>query len=174
MAQIKKWEIWGAIVSIFLGSALHFVYGWSGQAHFVALFGAVNESTWEHLKIGFWPPFIIAILEWFYFGRKLNNFCLATFVKLFSIPVIIIVMFYGWLAFFPDNFIWDISVFVFAIFVSYFLSYRILKSKKSQGFETIWTALIIVIALMFSLFTYYPPHSFLTRDPVEGDYGIGK
>ncbi|MCX6806760.1 MAG: DUF6512 family protein [Candidatus Berkelbacteria bacterium] len=171
--KIKKWEIWGAVISIFLGSALHFIFNWSGRNHFVALFGAVNESTWEHLKIAFWPTFIFAVIEWLVWGRKLKNFCLATFVKLITIPIIIITLFYGWLVIFPDNFIWDISIFVFAIIVGYILSYKILQSKKPYGSDTIWALLILIILLAFSLFTYFPPKNFIFHDPVDGRYGIG-
>ena len=172
MKQIKIWEIWGAVISIAFGSALHFVFGWSGGNRLIALFGAVNESTWEHLKIAFWPTFIFAFIEWLVWGKKLKNFCLATFVKLITIPVIIMVLFYGWLAFSPDNFIWDISIFVLAIIVGYILSYKILQIKKTYCSETIWALLVLIILLTFSLFTYFPPKIFLFQDPVNGGYGI--
>lgn len=172
MTKIKKWEIWGAIVSIFLGSALHFVFNWSGESHFVAYFGAVNESTWEHLKIAFWPAFIFALIEWRVFGKTTGNFCLATFIKLVSIPIIIIALFYDWLAIFPNNFIWDISIFVFAILVGYFLSYKIMLSEKEFGSKILWAILILVILLKFSLFTFFPPKIFLFQDPISGGYGV--
>lgn len=172
MNSIKKWEIWGAVVSIFLGSLLHFVFEWSGGSHFVALFGAVNESTWEHLKIAFWPTFIFAVIEWFVYGKEIKNFCLAIFVKLFSIPVIIIILFYGWLAIFPDNFIWDISIFVVAIIIGYLMSYKIMISKIIYGLNKLWIILITLLILFFSLYSYYPPKIFLFHDPVKNDYGI--
>lgn len=174
MHRIKKWEIWGAIISIVFGSLLHFVFEWSGGSHFVALFGAVNESTWEHLKLAFWPTFIFSVIEWFYFGRETRNFCWANFVKLFSMPIIIILLFYGWLAIFPDNFIWDISIFIVAVIIGYYLSYKIIKSEKRFGPEILWTILILAGLAKFSLFTYFPPHIFLMHDPVEGGYGIEK
>lgn len=36
-----------------LGVLLHFTYEWSGDTAVVGLFSAVNESTWEHLKLLF-------------------------------------------------------------------------------------------------------------------------
>lgn len=38
-----------------LGVLLHFTYEWSGDNPAVGLFSAVNESTWEHLKLIFFP-----------------------------------------------------------------------------------------------------------------------
>lgn len=174
MAKFKKWEIWGAVISIVLGSLLHFVFELSGGSHFIALFGAVNESTWEHLKLAFWPTFFYTLIEWWIFRKEFKYFCQAAFIKLFSMPVIIVVLFYGWLALFEDNFIYDILIFMVAVIVGYYLSYKIVKAQKSSLPETLWAILIIAQLVIFSLFTYFPPHSFLTHDPVKGGYGIEK
>jgi len=174
MDRLKKWEIGGAIATIVIGSLLHFVFNWSGQAKIVGLFGAVNESTWEHLKLAFWPTFFFGVIEFFVFGREVKNFFLATFAKLFSAPIIIVILFYSWLAFFFDNFIWDISIFVVAVILSYYIGYKILKIDKAFGWEKFSAVLIIVGLVKFSLFTFFPPKTFLTRDPISGGYGIQK
>ncbi|MFA5157777.1 MAG: DUF6512 family protein [Patescibacteria group bacterium] len=171
MNKIKTWEIWGAIISIIVGSLLHFVFDWSGGNHFVALFAAVNESTWEHLKMAFWPTFIFNLIEYLSWGSKHKNFCFASLVKLFSMPIIIIALFYGWLALFPGNFIWDISIFVIAVIVGYTLSYKILSLEKTFGPNILWSLLIVAGLIKFSLFTYFPPKLFLFEDP-DGNYGI--
>ena len=46
---------WAIIPLIAVGSVLHFVYDWSGHHRVAAVFGAVNESYWEHTKIAIWP-----------------------------------------------------------------------------------------------------------------------
>lgn len=46
-----------------LGVLLHFTYEWSGDNAVVGLFSAVNESTWEHLKLLFFPFLLLTILE---------------------------------------------------------------------------------------------------------------
>ena len=174
MKKIKKWEIWGAVITVILGSLLHFVFNWSGGSKIVALFGAVNESTWEHLKLAFWPTFFFAVIEYFVFARQVKNFFLASMIKLFSAPIIIVLLFYGWLVFFEDNFIWDISIFVVAVILSYYISFRIMKIEKALGWEKISIFLILIGLIKFSLFTYFPPKTFLTKDPVQGGYGIEK
>ena len=42
---------WAVIPLIVVGSVLHFAYDWSGHHRVVAVFAAVNESYWEHIKI---------------------------------------------------------------------------------------------------------------------------
>ena len=40
-----------------IGTLLHFMYEWSGHNKVVSLFAAVNESTWEHIKIALTPTY---------------------------------------------------------------------------------------------------------------------
>ena len=40
----------GIIVICVIGTFLHFLYEISDHKKFVAIFAAVNESTWEHIK----------------------------------------------------------------------------------------------------------------------------
>ena len=61
--KILLWEI-GAFVWIMLaGSAFHFIYELSGFALPAAVFGSVNESTWEHLKLFYWPALAFTIVQ---------------------------------------------------------------------------------------------------------------
>ena len=62
----QKWHTWetaGLFAVILLGNTLHFVYDWTGQARWAAFISAVNESTWEHMKLLFVPWFLWTIAE---------------------------------------------------------------------------------------------------------------
>lgn len=47
----RTWEIIGLLWTLAAGNLLHFVYDWTGKSVAAALFSAVNESTWEHMKL---------------------------------------------------------------------------------------------------------------------------
>jgi len=47
----KRLEIFGGAVVFAIASLLHFIYNLTGESILGALFGAVNESVWEHLKV---------------------------------------------------------------------------------------------------------------------------
>ena len=68
--RIKTWQIITAIIWIILGILLHFTYEWSGDKIIVGLFSAINESTWEHLKLLFFPMVITIIVGYFYEGKR--------------------------------------------------------------------------------------------------------
>ena len=61
--SIVAWQLLGYAVTVFLGALLHFVYGWSDGSRLAALFGSVNESTFEHMKLFFFPAFAFALFE---------------------------------------------------------------------------------------------------------------
>ena len=173
--KIRNYQIIVIVVTILVGSALHFVYEWSGKSNFVGFFGAVNESTWEHLKIAFWPTFIFSVIGWFIFRKDVKNYCLAQAVAIYTIPLTIIILFYGWLLLFPDNFIYDISIFIFAIILAQYVAYKVMLCIIKFHSANIVSSILVVIAIIiYSLFTYFPPKNIIFLDPVNGDYGIEK
>jgi len=173
--RILLYHIIGAVFATIFGSLLHFIYEISGYFKPVALIGAVNESTWEHLKIAFWPVFVFLLIEYFVYGKNIKNFYFAKTKQLYATLILIIVLFYGYTALIKHNLFLDIFIFILAIVIGYIISYKILfweKDFSGRKFLTIGLAIILVLA--FSLFSYFPLKNFLFLDPVSGLYGIIK
>ena len=53
----------GFIFISIVGTLLHFTYELSNHNKYVALFSAVNESTWEHIKIALTPYFVWSLVD---------------------------------------------------------------------------------------------------------------
>jgi hypothetical protein len=174
--KIFTWEVVGAVLISFAGSLLHFVFelfnGWPP----LALIAAVNESTWEHLKLAFWPALVYALIEWRFFGRRVKNFWPAKAVGILAMPLIIVAVFYGYTVLAGHNVFWaDISLFVLAVFAGQMLSYRILCRRPLPSGANV--AALVVLALLvaaFLLLTFFPPRCPLFCDPRTGQYGILK
>ena len=49
--RLLLWEAAGFLFTAAVGALLHFTYDWSGGTVLAAAFSAVNESTWEHMKL---------------------------------------------------------------------------------------------------------------------------
>ena len=60
--KLRRWEIVGFAVTGLLGTLLHFVYDWTGEMRVAAAFSAVNESTWEHMKLLFVPFLVFTVV----------------------------------------------------------------------------------------------------------------
>lgn len=75
--RVLFFELAGICFIIIFGSILHFTFEWAGHNPIVGVFSAVNESVWEHLKLGFWPAIVFARIEFKYLKKSTNNFLFA-------------------------------------------------------------------------------------------------
>jgi len=171
---ILRWELGGIAFIVILGSLLHFVFEWSGGALPVAWLAAVNESVWEHLKLGFWPALIYAALEYSRFGKSANNFFFAKTLGIYLIPITIVVLYYAYTAILGhDLLIVDIAIFVVAVIVGQLVSYKLLTvSPLPVRLNRFAPIAVVVLGILFVLFTFYPPHMHLFWDSGTGGYGI--
>ena len=72
--SIFKFQIISTIFVIILGTLLHFTYNWSNNNPLVGIFSAVNESTWEHLKLIFFPMLITIVIGTIYYKDDYENY----------------------------------------------------------------------------------------------------
>ena len=70
--DLSLWRFAGFALVSLGGTLLHFLYDWVGGALLAAPFSSVNESTWEHMKLLFWPTFIFAIVQSFFFKDRVD------------------------------------------------------------------------------------------------------
>lgn len=171
---VLKWEISGIVFVFLLGALLHFLFEWSGESRVVGLFASVNESVWEHFKQGFWPMCLFAAIEYKFLRGHVNNFFTAKAVAVYLIPIITGLVFYAYTAIIGEEIlIVDIFIFLVAVIVGQLISYKILISARLPKYTNIISpVLIILLALILMLFTFYPPHLPIFLDGNTGTYGI--
>jgi len=89
------------------------------------------------------------------------------------IPVTIIILFYTYTAFIEDMLALDITIFVLAVVIGQFVSYRILTMKALPSWlNKSGVVLPVLLVMAFSTLTYFAPETAIFRDPVSGGYGI--
>lgn len=171
--SIFLYELVGMVLIIIIGTLLHFTFEWSGFQDIVGVFSAVNESVWEHLKIAFMPSILFAIIEYRFLYKRTNNFFFAKALGIYSMMIIIPVIFYSYTIFIEHNLTIDIISFMFAIIVGQLVSYKMLTFKQQpRNFKLISIIALIILGLAFIVFTFYPPQIALFQDPISGEYGI--
>lgn len=171
--SVKLWQFLGFATTSFFGTLLHFLYEASGCSPIAALFSGVNESTWEHMKLMFFPMFAFAVIESFFIGNikgfwciKLSGICLG----LALIPLIFYT-YNGVIGRSPD-FI-NIAIFFVSAAVAYRYEYVRMKKNDTQcALDRVAIAALCVIAISFFVFTFAPPRLAIFQDPISGGYGI--
>ena len=165
--KIKTWQIIATIVCIALGVVLHFTYEWSNQNTIVGIFSAVNESTWEHLKLAFYPMVLMAIIGYFIIGDKSENYWTAHTAGIITAIIFTIVFFYTYTGIIGTNFAWlNIATFVVAIILGECVTYKLLISQKYFNSEVISIIFLFILFLSFVLYTFYPPNIALFQEPI--------
>jgi len=175
-ATIFIWELSGIVIIFLSGSVLHFVFDWLGGWPPAALITAVNESVWEHLKLAFWPGLIYGLIEFLFLRTKTKNFWVAKTCGLFTMPIIIVAVFYGYTALTGSHILWlDIALFGIAVVVGQMISF-VLMVRRPFGLKTkiVMGVALVLMIIAFSLFSYFPPRWPLFRDSSTGQYGILK
>jgi succinate dehydrogenase hydrophobic anchor subunit len=113
--HVLFYELTGVVFIIVFGSILHFTFEWSSGQAVVGVFSAVNESVWEHLKLGFWPALMFALVEFKYLKKSTSNFLMAKTIGIVLIPITIVVIFYSYTAILGESIlVIDILSFVIA------------------------------------------------------------
>ena len=72
--NLKILTIISAITTSVMGILFHFAYDFLGQNKIAGLFFPINESTWEHLKLLYFPMLISIIVGSFFIFPKKSSY----------------------------------------------------------------------------------------------------
>ena len=163
----------GFAATSLLGTLLHFLYEWTGGSILAAPFSGVNESTWEHMKLLYFPLFLIALIQSRGFREHKNYWC-AKLIGTSAGLVLIPVLFYTYNGAFgksPD-FV-NITIFFIAAAAAFLIEYYLLKNGIPGCRRPKLTfAVICLYGILFVIFTFATPEIPLFLDPVTVTYGL--
>ena len=172
--SILWWQIAGFVFTAVVGTLLHFVFDWTGQSAIAAPFSAVNESIWEHLKLLFYPMLLFAFVEYRYVGSQYAQFwCIKLRGILFGlifIPVIYYV-YTGILGISADFF--NVLIFFLAAAAVYrWETIQFQSGTPCRLSPSVSVFLLLLISLLFTVLTFYPPEIPFFLDPITETYGF--
>ena len=171
--SIGLWQLYGFAVTSLGGTILHFLYDWLGGAVWIAPFSGINESTWEHMKLLFWPMFIFSVIQSFFFRDRKDFWCVKLRGILLGISLIPLIFYTynGAVGKSPD---WlNIAIFFVSAAIAYIYEARLFNTDKLHcRSPKSAIAALSVIALLFVVFTFATPEIELFKDPLTNTYGI--
>lgn len=156
--KLLLFTIIGIIFVSVTGTILHFVYEMSGYHYIAGLFAPVNESTWEHMKLIFFPMLIYTLI--IYSPLKSKYPCIGSALSsgilagTFLIPII----FYTYTGILGFNlFYLDAATFYASVIIAFVISYKIASKCRKTKFSSLLGIAIFILIVLFFIFTYYPP-----------------
>ena len=167
------WEVGGFAAVAVLGTLLHFTYDWSGKWVAAASFSAVNESTWEHMKLLFMPLFLVTVVQVCFLGRTYANFLAVRACTALAGLALIPTLFYTYTGILGYHLMWaDIAVFLLADLGVFLLDFRLLSSGRRGALWEQIAGLLVLWGLAFLFASFRPPVLGLFLDPVTMTYGL--
>ena len=166
------WQSAGFAAATFGGTILHFLYDWIGESILVSPFSGVNESTWEHMKLLFWPLFLFALVQRRFFRGQENYWCVKLAQILLGLTLIP-VLFYTYNGVFGQSPDWiNVTIFYITAALVFLFERWAFKRDRHCKSQQLAFAAICLLGVLFVVFTFKPPQIPLFRDPVTGTYGI--
>lgn len=172
--KFVRFQIFSAIFAIILGTILHFTYEWSGNNSIVGIFSAINESTWEHLKLLFFPMLITTIIGYFIFRDTFPSFLCSKTIGIITAIIFTIVFFYTYTGIIGTNYAFlNILTFIFSVIIGEYVTYKLTLNNIPCN-KSLFTFILLILAFCFIFFTFNPPKINLFKDPIDGSYGMQK
>lgn len=156
--RIKKYMISGIVFTSAAGILSHFLYQWSGKNPLLALISPVNESTWEHMKLIFFPMLLFSLFA----STRLKEaapsltgaLILGNLLGTLSIPI----LFYTYTGITGQNFfIADLAVFFTAVLTAWGAAWKLRDSAKVFRCRILLRSLAVLMCLLFFIFTFRVP-----------------
>ena len=169
----------GVIFVSAAGTLLHFVYSLTANNSIIGLFAPVNESTWEHMKLLYFPMLLFCAAEYFFLSGHYQRLIRADLAGILAGTWVIPVIFYtytGILGF--HTLALDILTFLFSVLTAFYvrchslllpghientLFDKIFKTKSGakcrglSGPAFFYFICVLITGVCFLIFTYYPP-----------------
>lgn len=155
MGNLKRNLTAGFFFVAVLGTLWHFIYSWTGCNRLIGYIAPVNESTYEHMKLLFFPAlFYLPAGHWYLkenYPSFTESFACGILTGTWSIPV----FFYSYSGILGKNINWiDIAIFYIAVLITFCITYRLTNSGREHSRFWIW--LLLIMAVSFFYFTYHP------------------
>lgn len=166
MKQLKLYTISGMIFVLIFGTLSHFLYNWTGNNFIIGFFTPINESTWEHMKLLFFPMLLFSPVMIFKLRAIYPCITSSLYAGMLFGTTLIPILFYAYTFIIGrDIFIFDIAIFILSVIIAFLIAYNFTLSCKLQSYSVLICVLVCAYLICFLLFTYNPPDIKLFADP---------
>ena len=174
--SISYWQVAGFLFTSILGTFLHFLFDLSGQRLIAAIFSAVNESIWEHMKLIYYPMFLFALIEYRFWGKEHKSFWCIKLIGILLGLTLIPVLYYTYTGIFGVSVDWlNITIFFLSAGVAFWVENKLFQKENGCCLSSRTSfALICMIGVVFIILTFFSPEIPFFKDPVSGSYGFQK
>jgi len=132
----------------------------------VAWLAPVNESVWEHLKLGFWSLTLYSLVEYWFIKDSVKNFIAAKAAGILALQLFVLGVFYAYTSVTHTEIpMVDIAAYIIGSFICQIVGYLILTSGKLPTAVTILSVIFLLAhAVLLVVFTFAPPEGHMFKE----------
>ena len=158
LKRLKAYTSAGMVFVLLLGTLSHFFYEWSGSNFIIGLFTPVNESTWEHMKLLFFPALLCSLIMIPLLKEEWPCITSSLFSGILLGTALIPVVFYTYTGILGYHTLpMDIAVFIFCVILTFSSSIRLTLSCRVQDYTLLLFTAVCLFIICFMVFTCFPP-----------------
>lgn len=166
MNSLKLYTTIGIFFLLITGTISHFLYEWTGSNLLVGLFVPVNESTWEHMKLIFFPMLLYSFFMVSKCKKRYPCIAPAAACGVLTGTSLIPVLFYTYTGILGYHvFLLDLGTFILSTVIAFYAVYRLTNSCSMPRYRLYLYSLIFLLAVCFLWFTCYPPSAGIFSSP---------
>ena len=158
------------IIIFIISTLIHSFYNFLPN-FITSIFFSVNESIWEHTKMIF-SAYMLFLLAKFTFNKLEKNDMTATIISALFNIIIFLIIYLPIYNLFGEKLVITLIIYLATIFISNLLWSKIIKKEINKKINKYSFIAIILIYLIFTYLTYYPPHAKIFYDAQNQKYGI--
>ena len=166
----EKMAMWGIGPLFGAGAAAHFLYGVLGRPFWASLLFPVNESVFEHLKLGAFPTLLYAWLGGAILKKKqghINGWYKGQWTATCVCLTSILLLHYFYEGALGRHGPWgDVLIFFLSVILGQLAAARVIKSSEEKDRWAM--VLMMLLVLLLAAGTFWPPELPLFEDPTAG------
>ena len=158
-------------LAIFIG--MHYLFKFFPNV-ITQVFSGINESVFQHMKVGFYSYLIISVIEFFVFKKKIvdkTKFLFSHVVSMVIYPFFIFVFFlftrvvYPWQMLSVVEIIFaQITVYISVLFLG-FIETDIAKLEFGKRLKRMLLIFLVLLLIEFTAFSFYLPWHDILANP---------
>ena len=153
----ETYTLIGILVLFVVGSLFHFLYSLTGECFIVGLFVPINESIFEHLKLVLYPMLFVSLIVWYRYKNKDLSFLTAIPISIIvGILSVVLIYYFYYFGLGIESLFLDIFLLLLSIFIGN-MSFYWVRVHHIQWSMKISFAIIIILIILFTFWTFFPP-----------------
>lgn len=144
---------------------LHYLYDWFPHP-LTSLFSGINESVYQHMKIGFFAYLLLVIVEYFWMRKEIHALDQHVYARIFSavlLPLIMMVIYligplvFGRLTSTLAEIVFANLALLATSLSTFAVEAQLEKAAPASGFKIVAIFLFLLSLAQYTIFTFHLP-----------------